>query len=97
MYKNRTAEILYNLMVQAKQGEVAKSALVIIDKIQGFKVRNQLLGLAAALICLMDEYNLNSSDVLGIAHNIVYSAANSNMIKDFKVIKHYVRNEWNLD
>ncbi|MCD7779629.1 MAG: hypothetical protein LUH05_03025 [Candidatus Gastranaerophilales bacterium] len=96
MYKNKTAEILYNQMIMANENEVSKTALYILDKIQTFKVKNQLLGLASAIICLLEEYDLSSSDLLGIAHNIVYTGSNGNVNKDFKAIKHYVKNEWNL-
>jgi hypothetical protein len=67
-----------------------------MDALQSDKVCNQALGLAAALICMLDQYELSHVDVLGIAHNMVYSGDNGNMKPDFKAIKNYMKNEWEI-
>ena len=67
-----------------------------MDSLQTDKVSNQMLGLAAALICMLDQYTLSHVDVLGIAHNMVYSGDNGNMKPDFSVIKKYMKNEWEM-
>lgn len=94
--RNRTADIIYNQMLQTTSKQVSNAALRIMDSIQTDKVCNQVLGLAAALICMLDQYDLNHVDVLGIAHNMVYSGANNNILPDFKAIKHYMKNEWEI-
>ena len=45
---------------------------------------------------MLDQYGLNHVDVLGIAHNMVYSGDNGNMKPDFKAIKNYMKEEWEI-
>lgn len=94
--KNRTADILYGQMLQTTPKQVSLAALNIMDRIQGDDVSNQILGLAATLICMLHQYDLNHVDVLGIADNMVYSGLNNNMRPEFKAIKHYMKNEWEI-
>lgn len=68
----------------------------MMDVLQTDKVCNQVLGLAASLICMLDQYELSHIDVLGIAHNMVYSGDNGNIKPDFKVIKSYMKQEWEI-
>lgn len=93
---NKTAEIMYYKMYQTTANSVAKTSLSIMDRIQGEDVSNQVLGLAATLICMLHQYDLNHVDVLGIADNMVYSGSNSNMIPDFKAITRFMKNEWEI-
>ena len=93
---SRTSEIVYNQMLMTTANNVSKSALRIMDSIQQDKVCNQVLGLAAALICIMHNYKLNHVDVLGIADNMVYSGENNNMRPDFKAIVKYMKTDWKL-
>lgn len=96
MVKNKTADILYYQMLQTTAKEVSKTAIRIMDAIQGEKVCNQMLGLAAALICMLHQYDLSHVDVLGIADNMVYSGENNNILPDFKVIRTFMKNEWEV-
>lgn len=95
-FRNRTADIIYNQMLQTTAKNVSNAALAIMDSVQSDKVCNQALGLAAALICMLDQYELNHVDVLGIAHNMVYSGDNGNMEPDFKAITRFMKNEWEI-
>ena len=94
--KSKTADILYSQMLLTTPKQVSQSALKIMDVIQTDKVSNQMLGLASALICMLHQYGLTHTDVLGIADNIVYSGVNNNIRPDFKVIKKYMKDEWEL-
>lgn len=94
--KNKTADLIYTLMVSTSAQKVSSVAKRIIDSIQDDKVENQVLGLAACLIIMLHQYDLNHVDVLGIADNIVYSGLNNNMLPDFKAIKRYMKNEWEI-
>ena len=94
--KNKTAEIVYNQMLRTTCKEVSLSAIKVMDAIQGEKVANQMLGLAAAFIVMLHHYELTHTDVMGIADNIVYSGENNNMKPDFKAIKNYMKEEWEL-
>lgn len=94
--KNRTADIIYSQMLKTTPQAVSQAALMIMDRIQGDKVCNQILGLASALICMLHQYDLSHTDVLGIADNMVYSGLNNNMRPDFKAIQKYMKNEWEI-
>lgn len=94
---SRTSDFVYGQMLLTTSKEVAMTALKIADSMQGEKVCNQVLGLAAILICMMHHYNLDHTDVLGIADNIVYSGDNNNMKPEFKVITNYMKDDWALD
>lgn len=93
---NRTSEIIYNQMLMTTAKNVSKTSLLIMDAIQNEKVANQVLALAAALICVMHHYKLNHVEVLGIADNMVYSGMNNNMRDDFKAITNYIKTDWKL-
>lgn len=94
--KSKTADIIYGQMLQTTPQQVSNAALLIMNAIQGDKVCNQMLGIAAALICMLHQYELNHIDVLGIADNMVYSDFNNNMKSDFKAIQNYMKNEWEI-
>ena len=94
--KSKTAELLYNLMLRTNPKRVALSALKAIDGVQAEKVEDQLLGLAAVLVCMLNHYGLSHVDVLGIADNMVYSGENNNMKPEFKAIKNYMKSEWEI-
>ena len=92
----RTADIIYNQMLLTTPKKVSEASLAVMDSVQSNKVCNQVLGLAAALICVLHNYNLNHTDVLGIADNMVYSGDNGNMRPDFKAFVKYMKDEWEL-
>ena len=94
--KNRTSELIYNQMLSTTAYDVSKTSLAIMNAIQGEKVCNQILGLSAALICMLHQYDLNHVDALGIADNMVYSGDNNNMLPDFRAIQNYMKNEWEI-
>lgn len=94
--KNRTTELLYNLMLTADSDRISKLAIKQLNAIQSNRASEQLLGLAAAFICLLDVYGLNAADVLGVAHNMVYDTSNSTTTKDYKGIKQFMKTEWNF-
>jgi hypothetical protein len=83
-------------MLRTTSYDVAMAAMRVMDAIQSDKVANQMLGLAAALICMLHQYGLTHTDVLGIADNMVYSGENNNMKPDFKVIQKFMKDEWEL-
>ena len=93
---SRTSDILYNLILTADELEVSRSILTILDAIQNLKVHNQLLGAAGALVSLLELYDMNYSDVLGTAYSIMHSHVNEDADRNFKAVKHYMKNEWNL-
>jgi len=94
--KNKTADLIYGQMLQTTPKQVSQASLLIMNAIQGDKVCNQMLGLAAALICMLHQYGLTHTDVLGIADNMVYSGVNNNMKPEFKAIQNYMKSEWEL-
>ena len=83
-------------MVIANEEEVALTTSAILNLIQSLKVHNQLLGVACAIICLLDSYGLNYSDVLGTAHSIVYGQYNEKADKTFKGVKQFMKSEWDI-
>lgn len=94
--KSKTADIIYQKMLMTTPRDVAQVTIAAMDRIQDEKVPNQLLGLAASLICLLEQYELDYSDVLGMAHNYVYSGDGNNMIPEFKAVKNFMKEEWEL-
>lgn len=94
--KNKTADIIYGQMLRTTPKQISHSAIAIMDAIQSDKVCNQMLGLAAALICMLHQYGLSHTDVLGIADNMVYSGLNNNMRPEFKAIQVFMKNEWEI-
>lgn len=94
--KNRTSDLIYNQMLETTPKAVSLASLAIMNSIQDEKVANQILGLSAALICMLHQYDLNHVDALGIADNMVYSGDNNNMLPDFRAIQDFMKNEWEI-
>lgn len=94
--KNKTADLIYSQMLKTTPKQISYSAISAMDAIQGDKVCNQMLGLAAALICMLHQYGLTHTDVLGIADNMIYSGDNNNMRPEFKAIQQFMKNEWEI-
>ena len=95
--RSRTSDVIYSQMLLTTAKSVAISALKIADSIQSDKVANQVLAMAAILVCMMHHYNLDYTDVLGIADNMVYSGENNNMKPEFKAITNYMKDDWELN
>lgn len=57
------------------------------------EVSNQIVGLAAALICMLQKYDLNHIDVLSAAENLIFSDTNNNMQPVFKQIMEVFKNK----
>jgi len=91
--KTKTSDLIYNQMVMTTPQRVAHTAVRVVDAVQGQNVPDQLLGMAAAFICMLDQYGLESGEVLGQAHNYVYDG---NIRPEFKAIKNYMQSEWNI-
>ena len=94
--KNKTAQLIYDLMLRTNPKRVAQSALKAVDSVQADRVEDQILGLSAVLICLLNQYDLSHVDALGIADNMVYSGENNNIKPEFKAIKSYMKSEWEI-
>lgn len=94
MLTNKTAELLYSQMVIADEREVAGLSAVIFNAIQKYKTHNQILGLAAIFILMLEHYDLNYSEALGIAHSIVHGTTTEKATKQFAAIKQFMRDEW---
>ncbi len=92
----RTADILYNKMLLTTPKKVARAALRAVNAIQCDKTENQLLGLAAAMVVLLNKYDMEATDTLNMAHNFVYSDYCSNMTEDFKALEQFMRDEWEM-
>ena len=55
------------------------------------KAKNIIWGVILVVIGLIAGCN-----VLGIADNMVYSGENNNILPDFKVIRTFMKNEWEV-
>ena len=67
-----------------------------MDAIQSDNTEDQLLAIGAVLVCLLNHYELDHVDVLGIAHNMVFAGENNNMVPEFKVITNFMKSEWEI-
>ncbi len=94
--RNKTADILYQKMLQTTPQKVGITAIKAMNAIQCDSVENQILSVGALLVTMLDQYQLNATEVLGVADNMVYSAAHNNMAFDFKALKNYMKNEWEI-
>ena len=56
----------------------------VINANQRQPVSQQILGTAAALICLLDKWNLEVSQIMSEAHRLVFSGNYGNMHSIFK-------------
>lgn len=92
----RTSDILWGKMLMTTPKNVANAALRAINAIQSDKTENQLLGLASAMVVLLNQYEMEATDTLNIAHNLVYSGHCGNMKPEFKALKQFMRDEWEM-
>jgi len=84
-------DILLHKMALSTSKETAKLAFQIISNIQLKKPHEQINALSAIFVLLLDVFKVSHSDVLGIAHNMIYGL--EDMRPEFKAIKAYIENE----
>lgn len=96
MQENKLAELVHRRLITATGTGASVAALKIMDAIQTERLENQLLGIAAVFICMLDRYELDHVDPLNIAYNMVYSGGAGNMAKNFKAIKNFMKKEWEI-
>lgn len=94
--KSKTAETLYYQMLLTTPEDIAKTAYKAINAIQRDKVSDQILGIGAILVMLLDKYGLSHTDVLGIADNMVFSGDSNNLSQAFMGLKRYMKEEWRI-
>lgn len=93
--KNKLTDIIYTQMLYKNPISVislSQKLALWMQETDG-DVANQLLSLAATLICLFQKYDLNHIDVLSIAENIVFSDEYNNMQLGFKKIMNTFKNK----
>lgn len=81
------AELIQTKMLLTDYKAVSQTSLKVMSAIKNEDVENQVLGIAAALLTVLDRYGLNYIDVLGEADSIVFSGENNNMISEFKELQ----------
>ena len=93
--KDKPADIIYSKMITKNITSVAPlsygAALWLTNATED--VSDQVLGLAATLLCMLQKYELNHIDVLSTAENIVFSDKNNNMQPAFKTIMNTFKNK----
>lgn len=86
--KEKIADAIYSQMLLKNPASIAPLAYGMSLWMNRAEedVSNQILGLAATLICMLQKYDLNLTDVLGTAESIVFSDKYNNMQPVFKTI-----------
>ena len=85
--KNNLADTIYSLMLMADAEAVSQTSLKVMNVLENSGVQLQILGIATALLTILDRYGLNYTDVLGMAECIVFSGRNNNMLQGFKELQ----------
>ncbi len=93
--KSKPADIIYSQMLLKNPASVAPLSygITLWMKRAEEDVSNQILSLAATLICMLQKYDLNHIDVLSTAENIVFSDNYNNMQPAFKTIMNTFKNK----
>lgn len=86
MRKIKQADILFSQLLLEKRDTVVKATNQIVEALKGKTPSTQLLGLAATLICMLQKYELDHIDVLGLADSMVFGGMFNNMHPEFKSI-----------
>lgn len=84
--QSSTADLIHSLMLTTDSKAVSQASLKVMKVLINDGVELQILGIAAALLTILDRYGLNYIDVLGMADSIVFSGENNNMLPAFKEI-----------
>jgi len=95
--RTKAADTIYNQMIKVTASDTADTAEGILEMIQGYTAEHQLLGLASALLFLMEQYRIETTDVMSEAHNKVFSGEYNNLAPEFEVLKNYIKEKWELN
>ena len=76
----------------ADKRETANMAIDMLDKIQDEPKEIQSAGLIVLFKIMVDLYDLNVSEVIGIAGNIMSNIDGKR--PEFKAVEEFMRNEW---
>lgn len=93
--KTKLADIIFHQMLLKNPASVAPLSygIALWMKKAEEDVSNQILSLAATLICMLQKYDLNHIDVLSTAENIVFSDRYNNIQPAFKTIMDTFKNK----
>lgn len=91
-----TAQIIHDRMQDAKPEIIAEQASSILRYMKLHTPQEQLLTLASAMIVLCDNYQLDTTNVMSAAHNLVYSGEYTNMHEAFSKLMKQRKMKWEL-
>lgn len=83
-------------MTATKAVKVSKAALSAANALQSLSVAEQILGLSALLVFMLNHYDISATDCLGIAHNMVFHTDDEYAAKDFKALQQFIKTEWSI-
>ena len=92
----KRANTLYQKAFQAKKKDIVQIAELALITTRGAKIQTQIVGIAAALICLLDNYNLTLEDILPIASCKVFDDNYNNMTPEFQALRQYMKKDWEI-
>lgn len=72
-------DAIYQEITLAEPLDIFLGVFNAINANKRLSISTQILSLAAALICLLDKWNLDSSQVMSEAHRLVFSGNYGNM------------------
>lgn len=87
------SEHIYERMTTADTKEVSRVAMRIMNDLQTETVPNQLLGVAALMCLMYEQYGIRPTEALNVADNIIEEQG---QYSDFQGIKAYMKNVWNI-
>lgn len=89
----KQSDVIYDHMVMADGKRVAAAAMTIMDRLQHETVPNQILGVASLMVLMYEQYDIQPTEALNVADNIIHDLGN---YSDFQGIKAYMKNVWNI-
>lgn len=96
--KTKRADLIFKQMMMTDAKVISDVTQNIMNAVEDEDVHNQILGVASTLLCLLDEYSLDHTDVLAEANNIIFSGEYNNMLPEFKnVITQFIKEKWEMN
>lgn len=90
------AKTIHQQMQCANPEIIADLINEVMQRLKCYSLQEQLLTLASALLVLNDNYQLEMTNVLSSAHNLVYSGKYGNMHEVFKKLMKFRKMKWEL-
>lgn len=79
-------------LINTSQRGAASAAMTVIDRLQSHPPDEQVAGLTAAFLLMLDAYGVSVQDAMTITRNLIHDS-HKRLLPEFRAVAAYMRGE----